>query len=113
MFYIYLSFLSVFYISPDIESCTLKEYLIIYPHLTHIQVLYTSVPFTFYTPISILYLGRVLLSDDGKVWLLSYLSLWPLAFVTGWATSDEKLHNLLYVEFSTVTIMLCYYTHSP
>ena len=71
MFYIYLSFLSVFYISPDIESCTLKEYLIIYPHLTHIQVLYTSVPFTLYTPISILYLGRVLLSDEGKVWLTS------------------------------------------
>ena len=30
-------FLSVFYISPDIESCTLKEYLIIYPHLTCIH----------------------------------------------------------------------------
>lgn len=41
-------FLSVFYISPDIESCTSKEYLIIYPHLTciHISECYTSVPLT-------------------------------------------------------------------
>ena len=88
-------FLSVFYISPDIESCTLKEYLIIYPHLTCIHT-HSSAIEVFLSPstfISILYLGSEysILSDDGKVWstFLSYLSLWPLAIVTGWAT-DEK-----------------------
>ena len=74
MFYIFILSFRVLHISPDIESCTLKEYLIIYPHLTHIRVLYTSVPFTLYTLISILYLESVLLSDEGKVWLTSPIS---------------------------------------
>ena len=67
-------FLSVFYISPDIESCTLKEYLIIYPHLTciHIRVLYkcSSHPLLL-SPFYILEVKYI--ADDGKVWLTSPL----------------------------------------
>ena len=71
-------FLSVFYISPDIESCTLKEYLIILsPSL--------SSPFYIWE-VNTLYCLRMARCVQP---FLSYLSLWPLAIVTGWAT-DEK-----------------------
>ena len=85
-------FPSVFYISPDIESCTLKEYLIIYPHLTCIHT-HPSVIQVFLSPspfyiLEVNYLYCLTMARCGQPFL-SYLSLWPLAIVTGWAT-DEK-----------------------
>ena len=75
----------VFHVSPDIESCTLKEYLIIYSVLTS-HSHYPSVVQVFLA--SPLLSG---LSGDGKVKVTS--PLLSLIVATGdcdWASSDEK-----------------------